>query len=140
MTDTKALTKCLQRQVFPHLDRALNSLKKNVYDVDKLGGKIINKVTSGDFEYHFRNGNGRLPLDVEASVIRRIYDLLDEFTKGNVGFCFLCELRSSLTYLGIPTPPPFAQASTTSAHTKTYPAAPYFDFTFHRGFNEHAIA
>ncbi|KAI1760876.1 WD40 repeat-like protein [Hypoxylon sp. FL1150] len=83
MTDTQALTKCLQKQVFPHLDRAMKNVKGSVYDVDKLGGKIINKVTSGDFEDHFRNGNGRLPLDVETSLIKRIYDLVDEFTKGD---------------------------------------------------------
>ncbi|XXG97131.1 hypothetical protein Hte_003426 [Hypoxylon texense] len=83
IADTKALTKCLRKQVFPHLERALKNVKDNVYDVEKLGARIINKTTSGDFEYHFRKGNGRLPPGFEASVIRRIYELRDEYTKGN---------------------------------------------------------
>ncbi|KAI0181436.1 WD40 repeat-like protein [Hypoxylon sp. FL1284] len=83
MADTKMLTRCLQQQVFPHLDRAMKNIDRSVYDVDKLGGRIINRVTGGDFEHHFHNGNGHLPPDVEASVRRRIYDLVDELTKGN---------------------------------------------------------
>ncbi|OTA91402.1 hypothetical protein M434DRAFT_397241 [Hypoxylon sp. CO27-5] len=83
MTDTKALTKCLQSQVFPHLERAVKKLDKNLYDVEKLGGKIIGKIADKDFEHHFRNGKGRLTPDIEASVIVRIHELVTEYIKGN---------------------------------------------------------
>ncbi|KAI1781060.1 WD40 repeat-like protein [Hypoxylon cercidicola] len=82
-TDAKALTECLYEQVFPHLDRAIVHLDKNVYDLNELGGRIINIVTTGNFEHHFHRGNGRVPPDVEESVSRRIYELVEELTKGN---------------------------------------------------------
>ncbi|KAI1105032.1 WD40 repeat-like protein [Jackrogersella minutella] len=78
MTDTKTLTKCLQSQVFPHLERAVQKLDKNVFNVEKLGGKIIANIADKDFERHFYEGNGRLTPDVEASVIARIHKCLEE--------------------------------------------------------------
>ncbi|KAI0096523.1 WD40 repeat-like protein [Daldinia grandis] len=81
--DTKALTKCLQTQIFPHLDAAVEELDKNVYDVKKLGGKIIGTIADDDFQFHFHKGNGRLPPDIEASIIKRIDKLVAEFTAGN---------------------------------------------------------
>ncbi|KAI0837345.1 WD40 repeat-like protein [Hypoxylon sp. FL0890] len=83
MTDTKALTKCLQSQVFPHLERAVKNLDKDVYDVEKLGGKIIGEIADKDFEHHFHNGNGRLTPDIEAFIIVRIHELVAEYTKGD---------------------------------------------------------
>ncbi|KAL7623963.1 hypothetical protein AAE478_005520 [Parahypoxylon ruwenzoriense] len=83
VTDTKALTRCLQNQVFPHLERAIKKLNKNIYDVERLGGKIIGKIADRDFERHFHLSNGRLPPDIEAFVIIRIDELVTELTKGN---------------------------------------------------------
>ncbi|KAI0882426.1 WD40 repeat-like protein [Annulohypoxylon maeteangense] len=82
-TDTKALTRCLQNQVFPHLERAVKKLDKNIYDVEKLGGKIIGRVANQQFERHFHDGNGKLAPDIEASVIVQIHGLVAEFIKGN---------------------------------------------------------
>ncbi|KAI1418212.1 WD40 repeat-like protein [Hypoxylon sp. FL1857] len=83
MTDTKALTKCLQTQVFPHLERAIKNLDDETYDLEKLGGKVIGKIADRDFERHFRNGNGRLTPDIEALIIIRIHELVAEYTRGN---------------------------------------------------------
>ncbi|KAK6955510.1 hypothetical protein Daesc_003150 [Daldinia eschscholtzii] len=82
-TDTKALTKCLQTQVFPHLETAVKKLDKNIYDVEKLGGKIIGTIADNDFQRHFHDGNGRLPPDIETSVIKRIYELVDKLSVGD---------------------------------------------------------
>ncbi|KAI1135295.1 WD40 repeat-like protein [Hypoxylon sp. FL0543] len=83
MTDTKALTKCLKAQVFPHVDRAVKNLDKDIYDVKKLGVRIIGTIADKDFERHFRNGNGHLTPDIEASVIIRIHELVKEYTQGD---------------------------------------------------------
>ncbi|KAI2784068.1 WD40 repeat-like protein [Daldinia loculata] len=81
--DTEALTKCLQMQVFPHLDAAVKELDKNIFDVEKLGGKIISTIADDDFQLHFHKGNGRLPPNIESSIIGRIYKLVAELTAGN---------------------------------------------------------
>ncbi|KAI1656171.1 WD40 repeat-like protein [Daldinia decipiens] len=81
--DTEALTKCLQTQVFPHLDAAVRELDKNVFNVEKLGGKVISTIADDDFQLHFHKGNGRLPPNMESSIIGRIYKLVAEFTAGN---------------------------------------------------------
>ncbi|KAI1376134.1 WD40 repeat-like protein [Hypoxylon crocopeplum] len=81
--DTKTLTKCLQSQVFPHLERAVKGLDRDVYDVEKLGGRVIGKIADNTFERHFHNGGGRLPPDVEAFIIVRVHELVTEFIKGN---------------------------------------------------------
>ncbi|KAI1210354.1 WD40 repeat-like protein [Annulohypoxylon truncatum] len=103
-TNTKALTKCLQTQVFPHLERATKKLDQNVYDVEKLGGRIIGRVANKEFERHFHDGNGRLAPDVEASVIIQIHDLVIEFTKGN-------EFRRYPATV-VPAPKPIAEPKT----------------------------
>ncbi|KAI1460789.1 WD40 repeat-like protein [Annulohypoxylon moriforme] len=82
-TDTKALTRCLQIQVFPHLERAVKKVDKTIYDVEKLGGRIIGRIANKEFERQFHDGNGKLAPDVEASVIVQIHGLVAEFTKGN---------------------------------------------------------
>ncbi|KAI0853699.1 hypothetical protein F5Y00DRAFT_58297 [Daldinia vernicosa] len=84
--DTEALTRCLQTQVFPHLDAAVKELDKNVFDVEKLGGKVISTIADDEFQLHFHKGNGRLPPNIESSIIGRIYKLVAEFTAGNVSF------------------------------------------------------
>ncbi|KAI1083839.1 hypothetical protein F5B20DRAFT_352284 [Whalleya microplaca] len=102
VADKKLLTKCLQAQVFPHLEREVAKLDKDVYDVEKLGGKIIGRIADKEFEQHFRNNNGRLPAEMEDNVISRIRNLVSELTKG-------VEFRrfpaSDLTLVPNPTPP-----------------------------------
>lgn len=87
--NTKTLTKCLQFQVFPHLERAVKHLDRKVYDVEKLGAKVIWSIADSDFEQRFHDNNGRLPPDTEALVITRIHELVGQFTKGNVGLSIL---------------------------------------------------
>ncbi|KAI0013310.1 hypothetical protein F4779DRAFT_625438 [Xylariaceae sp. FL0662B] len=82
VADKKLLTKCLQGQVFPHLERGLANLDKNIYDVEKLGGKIIGRIADKEFERHFRNGNGLLPAEVEETMASRIQSLMSELTRG----------------------------------------------------------
>ncbi|OTB04348.1 hypothetical protein M426DRAFT_320946 [Hypoxylon sp. CI-4A] len=82
-TKAKALSECLQHQVFPHLERAIRAIDKNLYDVEKLGGRIIGKVADKEFERHFNDGNGRLAPDVEATVVIRIHRLVTECIAGN---------------------------------------------------------
>lgn len=83
-TDKKALTRCLQLQVFPHLEVATKRLDQNVYDVEKLGGRIIGRIANKEFERHFRDGNGKLASDIEVYLIVKIHQLVTEFTAGNV--------------------------------------------------------
>ncbi|KAI8964990.1 WD40 repeat-like protein [Daldinia sp. FL1419] len=82
-TDTKALTKCLQAQVFPHVDAAVKDLDRNVFDVEGLGGQVIGTLADDDFQRHFQEGKGRLPPNIEARVVERTYQLVAEFTVGN---------------------------------------------------------
>ena len=76
--DRQSLMRCLERQVIPHLDKALDRLPQNVYDARKLGKKIIGQVADRDLEYQFRRGEGRLADDVEARVATRIERLVNE--------------------------------------------------------------
>ncbi|KAI2632005.1 WD40 repeat-like protein [Hypoxylon sp. NC1633] len=117
-TDTKALTKCLQTQVFPHLDRAVKNIDRELYNVEKLGSRIIGRIADSEFEQHFHQGNGRLLPNVEVSVAKRISDLLAEFTKGN-------EFRRSPAAL-IPPPnlprEPELQPTASVLHSIEYPS------------------
>ncbi|KAI1388832.1 WD40 repeat-like protein [Hypoxylon trugodes] len=74
----RLLNKCLENQVFPHLERAIEDLDTEVYDIDKLGSKVIGRVADSEFERHFNDGNGRLPPEVEASVNVRVRELVKE--------------------------------------------------------------
>ncbi|XDG03352.1 hypothetical protein ABKA04_002967 [Annulohypoxylon sp. FPYF3050] len=69
--------------VFPHLEVATKRLDQNVYDVEKLGGRIIGRIANKEFERHFRDGNGKLASDIEAYLIVQIHQLVTEFTAGN---------------------------------------------------------
>ncbi|KAI0601826.1 hypothetical protein F4775DRAFT_539384 [Biscogniauxia sp. FL1348] len=73
-----ALQKCLEAQVFPHIDRATAKLDSAVYDVNKLGATVIRQTIDNAFQRHFREGNGRIPGDVEALISARVYKRVTE--------------------------------------------------------------
>ncbi|KAI1825107.1 WD40 repeat-like protein [Xylaria intraflava] len=70
-----ALGKCLEEQVFPHIERATETLSSEIYDLDRLGAKVIRTIVDQDFERHYEQGGGRLSASVELSIaagVRRL--------------------------------------------------------------------
>ena len=84
--DRKALMRCLNQQVIPHMDAALNQLPRGFYDIRRLGKEIISRIADRDLEYHFRCGGGKLADDVETHIVGRIQRLLEELIKDPVSF------------------------------------------------------
>ncbi|KAI1506579.1 hypothetical protein F5X99DRAFT_364794 [Biscogniauxia marginata] len=82
LPEQAALEKCLELQVFPHLDHATEKLDNNIYDVKRLGAAVIRHIVDTAFERHFRGGNGKIPGDVEALVAVRIQRRVLELTAG----------------------------------------------------------
>ncbi|RYP03569.1 hypothetical protein DL764_005070 [Monosporascus ibericus] len=79
--DRDALMACLQLQVIPHLDAALNKLPEGMYNTADLGKTIIGQVADKDFETHFRRGNGSLSHEMEINVATRIQQLVNQLIK-----------------------------------------------------------
>ncbi|KAI0437747.1 WD40 repeat-like protein [Xylaria telfairii] len=77
-----ALGQCLENQVFPHIERATTKLSPAVYDLDRLGAKVIRLIVDKEFERHFHQGNGRLLSSVELSIAAGVHRLVTELSSG----------------------------------------------------------
>ncbi|KAI1745577.1 WD40 repeat-like protein [Xylaria scruposa] len=77
-----ALGKCLEEQVFPHVERATAQLSPEIYDLDKLGARVIRQIVDKDFERHFNQGNGRLSTSVELIIAAGVHRLVTELSSG----------------------------------------------------------
>ncbi|KAI0549556.1 WD40 repeat-like protein [Xylaria curta] len=77
-----ALGKCLEQQVFPHVERATAQLSPEMYDLDKLGARVIRQIVDKDFERHFTQGNGRLATSVELIIAAGVHRLVTELSSG----------------------------------------------------------
>ncbi|KAI1632614.1 hypothetical protein F4809DRAFT_645235 [Biscogniauxia mediterranea] len=78
--DRAALQRCLEAQVFPYIDAATARLDSAIYNVNKLGATVIRQTIDKSFERYFREGNGRIPGDVEALISVRVYKRVTELT------------------------------------------------------------
>ncbi|KAI8630906.1 WD40 repeat-like protein [Xylariaceae sp. FL1651] len=74
-----ALGRCLEQQVFPHVERATGRLPNGIYDLDKLGAKVIRAIVDKDFERHFHEGHGRLSSARESIIAAGVHRLVIEF-------------------------------------------------------------
>ncbi|KAI0449815.1 WD40 repeat-like protein [Xylaria acuta] len=77
-----ALGRCLEDQVFPHIERATAKLSPDIYDLDKLGARVIRLIVDKDFERHFNHGNGRLSTSVELIIAAGVHRLVTELSSG----------------------------------------------------------
>ncbi|KAI0112117.1 WD40 repeat-like protein [Nemania sp. FL0031] len=77
-----ALGKCLELQVFPHIERATSNLSPDVYDLDKLGGEVIRRIVDRNFERQFTQGNGRLSSSAELTIAAGVHRLVTELSSG----------------------------------------------------------
>ncbi|TGJ86052.1 hypothetical protein E0Z10_g2678 [Xylaria hypoxylon] len=100
-----ALGKCLEEQVFPHIERATGKLSADIYDLDKLGAKVTRAIVDEEFQRHFNQGKGRLPSSTELTIAAGVHRLV-------------IELASGLDYRRrTPNSPPAPSTIATSAHT-----------------------
>ncbi|KAI1817567.1 WD40 repeat-like protein [Poronia punctata] len=79
---TEALGRCLEAQVFPHVERATSALPADVFDVDKIGAAVVRKIVDRGFEQHFREGGGRLSSTKELIIAASIHRLVTELVAG----------------------------------------------------------
>ncbi|KAI8955880.1 WD40 repeat-like protein [Xylaria longipes] len=77
-----ALGRCLEAQVFPHIERATAKLSPDIYNIDKLGAKVIRLIVDKDFERHFHQGNGRVSTSVELIIAAGVHRLVTELSSG----------------------------------------------------------
>jgi hypothetical protein len=89
------LGRCLEAQVFPHVERATAQLAADVYDVDKLGAKVITIIVDKAFEQKFREGHGRLTSAAELTIAAGIHRLVTELAAGPVCISLLLGLQST---------------------------------------------
>ncbi|KAI0972898.1 hypothetical protein F4678DRAFT_471310 [Xylaria arbuscula] len=75
-----SLGKCLEQQIFPHIERATDGLPAGVYDIEKIGGKVIRTLVDKDFERYFNEGNGRLERSRELIIAAGIPRLVAQLT------------------------------------------------------------
>ncbi|KAI0187011.1 hypothetical protein F4808DRAFT_466481 [Astrocystis sublimbata] len=74
------LGRCLEDQVFPHIERATAQLSPGIYDLDKLGARVIRQIVDKDFEHHFHQGNGRLSSSRELIIAAGVHRLVIELS------------------------------------------------------------
>ncbi|KAI1432456.1 WD40 repeat-like protein [Xylaria sp. CBS 124048] len=77
-----ALGKCLEEQVFPHIERATETLPADTYDLDRLGAKVIRSIVDQDFERHYNQGGGRLSAAKEQSIAAGVRRLVTQLASG----------------------------------------------------------
>ncbi|KAI1127321.1 WD40 repeat-like protein [Nemania abortiva] len=75
-----ALKRCLEAQVFPHIERATQNLSAGIYDLDALGAKVIKTIVDKDFEHRFRQGGGRLSSSAELTIAAGVHRLVTELS------------------------------------------------------------
>ncbi|KAI3327636.1 WD40 repeat-like protein [Xylariaceae sp. AK1471] len=107
-----ALGRCLEAQVFPHIERATETLPADVYDLDRLGAKVIRTIVDPDFERQFNQGKGRLSSSVELTIAAGVHRLVIELASGP-------DYRLPPTQKPTPDPP---NATNTAAISTTLPA------------------
>ncbi|KAK4222411.1 hypothetical protein QBC38DRAFT_489921 [Podospora fimiseda] len=75
-TDNKVFQQCLQDQVFPHVDRHVQSLQadwaKSPAEARSIGTNIIGILTGPEFTHEYRKGNGRISAEFEAQLAAQI--------------------------------------------------------------------
>ncbi|KAH9908060.1 hypothetical protein F4778DRAFT_720164 [Xylariomycetidae sp. FL2044] len=76
-----ALASCLNRQVFPHVDRAIDLIRGTGCDVEQIGRKVTSTVVDSDFERHYYEGNGRISSQAEALLAARVHNLVRQFSE-----------------------------------------------------------
>ncbi|GAP87947.1 putative WD repeat domain-containing protein [Rosellinia necatrix] len=111
-----ALGRCLEGQIFPHIERATAALDPDVFDLDKLGAKVIKTIVNKDFERSFNQGNGRLLSSVELTIAAGIHRLVTELSSKP-------EYRRSLIPLSAP-------STTATTPTSVLAPAPAPAFAF----------
>lgn len=79
-----ALGRCLEEQVFPHVERATDKLPSDIYDLDRLGAKVIRTIVNKEFERHFNQGNGRLTSATESTIAAGVHRLVVELASSPV--------------------------------------------------------
>ncbi|KAI0402406.1 hypothetical protein F4802DRAFT_600174, partial [Xylaria palmicola] len=77
-----ALGRCLEQQVFPHVERATAALPGDAYDLDRLGARVIRTIVDKNFERHFHEGGGRLLTSVELSIAAGVHRLVTVLSAG----------------------------------------------------------
>ncbi|CAJ2511526.1 Uu.00g071510.m01.CDS01 [Anthostomella pinea] len=77
------LKRCLERQVFPHIDLEVQRLDKNIYDINKLGTKVVGQIVDKQFQQHYREGNGELSQAAVGAVAARARRLVVELAAGS---------------------------------------------------------
>lgn len=83
-----ALQKCLETQVFPHIERATRTLDPEIYDLDKLGAKVVKQIVDQDFQLHFKQNNGRLTSSKESMIAAGIHKIVTELLSSSVRVYF----------------------------------------------------
>ncbi|KAL2258007.1 hypothetical protein VTK26DRAFT_8848 [Humicola hyalothermophila] len=68
--DAALFTSCLERQVFPHIDRHISTLPKGVNTLE-IRKKVISLLTGPDFVHEFKRGNGSISREFEAQLALR---------------------------------------------------------------------
>ncbi|KAI0878813.1 WD40 repeat-like protein [Hypoxylon argillaceum] len=77
---TVILGRCLEEQVFPHIERATAKLSSDIYDLDKLGAKVIRTIVDKKFQESFNKGEGRLSSSVELTIAAGVHRLVTELS------------------------------------------------------------
>ncbi|KAI1179653.1 WD40 repeat-like protein [Nemania sp. FL0916] len=110
-----ALKKCLEGQIFPHIERATARLSPDIYDLDKLGATIVRKLINAEFQRNFDAGQGRLTSAVEGTIAAGIHRLVTELTSG-------LEFRRSTTHASSTATPDGPSRTNTYASTVILPS------------------
>ncbi|KAI1117412.1 WD40 repeat-like protein [Nemania sp. NC0429] len=77
-----ALVPCLTAQVFPHIERATDKLPTGIYDLSRLGERVIGTIVNRDFVRQFQQGGGRLTSTTEITMAAGIHRLVIELASG----------------------------------------------------------
>jgi len=111
------LGRCLEAQVFPHVERATAQLPADVYDIDKLGAKVITIIVDKGFEQKFHEGRGRLTSTAELTIAAGIHRLVTELAAGPVCVSFPLGLAEHvLTLIALSSFFSYTTTTTTTTH------------------------
>ena len=85
-----ALARCLDEQVFPHIERATEQLSPEIYDIGTIAGKVTRAIVTPEFQRSFREGGGRLESSVESTIAAGIHRLVIELARVRLSKCGGC--------------------------------------------------
>ncbi|KAK0635081.1 hypothetical protein B0T17DRAFT_604345 [Bombardia bombarda] len=71
-TDNTQFTQCLQQQVFPHINKALNELPKDRFKVQEIGRHVVGILTGLPFLAEYKLLNGRIGPEFERLLAARV--------------------------------------------------------------------